>query len=46
MISRKVRWASVAFWKASKIFFMATTFLLFLSMPLNTTAYAPLPSFC
>ena len=38
MISRKVRWASVAFWKASKIFFMAMTFLLFLSTPLNTTA--------
>ena len=45
MISRKVRCASVAFWKASKIFFSATTDFVFLSMALNTTAYAPLPSF-
>ena len=38
MISRKVRWASVAFWKASKIFLSATTCLVFLSTALKTTA--------
>ena len=31
MISRKVRCASVAFWKASKIFLRATTLFVFLS---------------
>ena len=46
MISRKVRCASVAFWKASKIFLRATVSLFFLLIALKTTAYAPLPSFC
>eukprot|EP00962_Isochrysis_galbana_P025335 scaffold7789_cov98-Isochrysis_galbana.AAC.1 len=44
IISRKVRWASVEFWKASKIFFSATTFLVFFSTARKTTAYAPFPS--
>ena len=33
-------WASVAFWKASKIFFSATVSLDFLSTALHTTPYA------
>jgi hypothetical protein len=46
MTSRKVRCASVAFWKASKIFFSATLSVVFLSTAFHTMPYAPLPNFC
>jgi hypothetical protein len=39
-ISPSLTCASVAFWKASKIFFRATTFWFFLSMAFHTTPYA------
>ena len=45
MTSRNVRWASVAFWKASKTFLSATVCLFCLSVAFQTTPYAPLPSF-
>ena len=40
MISRKVRCASVAFWKASKIFLSATVSRVFLSTAFHTIPYA------
>ena len=43
MISRYVRWESVAFWKASKFFFRATISWVFLSIALKSTPYAPFP---
>ena len=43
--SRYVRCESVAFWKASKIFFTATVSFVLRSRALHTTPYAPLPTF-
>ena len=40
MISRKVRCASVAFWKASKIFLSATVSCVFFSTAFHTMPYA------
>lgn len=45
MTSRNVRYASVALWKASKTFFKATIYFVFLSIAFHTTPYAPLPIF-
>lgn len=40
MTSRNVRWASVALRKASKHFFSATTWRVFLSIAFHTMPYA------
>lgn len=43
IISRNVRWASVSFRNASKIFLTATVFCVRLSIAFHTIPYAPLP---